>query len=102
MASPARTPSTPTSQAGKRIFMTSQCASCHRIAGTPAQGTVGPDLTHLATRTSLAALTIPNTRAELAAWIANPQAIKPGSRMPDLNLTHSQVAQIVAYLESLR
>jgi cytochrome c oxidase subunit II len=102
MGSPARSSSTGQVAAGKRLFMSSQCASCHRIAGTPAQGTVGPDLTHLATRTSLASVTIPNTPAYLAAWIANPQAIKPGTRMPDLGLSRGEVSQLVAYLDSLK
>ncbi len=102
MAAPARAPTTAQARAGEQLFMTSQCATCHRIGGTPAQATVGPDLTHLATRSSLAALTIPNTPAELTAWISNPQAIKPGVRMPDLGLSRAEVAELVAYLESLR
>jgi cytochrome c oxidase subunit 2 len=102
MSAPARTASAGQAQAGQKLFQTSQCASCHRIAGTPAQGTVGPDLTHVATRTTLASALIPNTRAELTAWISNPQAIKPGVRMPDLGLSRDKVAQLVAYLESLR
>jgi cytochrome c oxidase subunit 2 len=87
--------------AGQKLFMSSQCASCHRIAGTAAQGTVGPDLTHVASRTTLASLTIPNTPKQLAAWIRNPQAIKPGTRMPDLGLSPGEVSQLVAYLETL-
>ena len=102
MASPARAPAAAQAGASKHLFMSSQCASCHRIAGTQAQGTVGPDLTHVATRTTLASVTIPNTPAQLAAWISNPQAIKPGTRMPDLGLSRGQVSQLVAYLESLR
>ncbi len=99
---PARLPATSQAQAGARLFMSAQCASCHTIAGTSAQGTVGPNLTHVASRTTLAAVTIPNTPTELSAWISNPQAIKPGNRMPDLGLARAQVAQLVAYLESLR
>jgi cytochrome c oxidase subunit II len=102
MAAPAVAPSTLQARAGEQLFMSSQCASCHRIAGTPAQGTVGPDLSHLATRATLAAATIPNTPAQLAAWINNPQSIKPGDRMPDLGLSRSRIDQIVAYLMSLR
>lgn len=102
MASPARTPSTAAARAGEQVFMGAQCASCHRIAGTPAQADVGPDLSHLATRSTLAALTIPNTPTQLAAWIRNPQAIKPGDRMPDLGLSSGQIASLVAYLETLR
>jgi cytochrome c oxidase subunit 2 len=102
MAAPARTAATLPAQAGRRLFMGDQCASCHLIAGTPAQGLVGPDLTHLASRTTLAAVTIPNTPKELAAWITNPQAIKPGNRMPDLGLSRGDVNDLVAYLETLR
>jgi cytochrome c oxidase subunit II len=101
MAQPASTGSSQV-QAGKQLFMSQQCASCHQIRGTSARATVGPDLTHVASRATLAAATIPNDRAHLAAWIANPQAIKPGDRMPDLGLSRSEVQQIVAYLESLR
>jgi len=102
MASPSRTPTAAGAQAGRAVFMSNQCASCHTIAGTPAQGLVGPSLTHLATRTTLASVTIPDTPGELAAWIADPQAIKPGNRMPDLGLSRVQVNQVVAYLETLR
>ena len=66
-----------------------------------ARGDIGPNLTHLASRMTLAALTIPNTPPELAAWIRNPQAIKPGTRMPDLGLSTPQVHAIVTFLESL-
>ena len=101
-ASAARTPMTAAARAGERLFMGSQCASCHRIAGTAAEGDVGPDLTHVASRTTLASLTIPNTPRWLAAWIRNPQAIKPGDLMPDLGLSRSQVSSLVSYLETLR
>ncbi len=99
---PAATPSGGRAAAGRTLFMNAQCASCHTIAGTPAQGTVGPSLTHLGSRTSLAADEIPNTPAWLAAWIRNPQKIKPGDRMPDLGLSSSQIADVVAYLEQLK
>lgn len=102
MARPALSPRGGAARAGERLFMNDQCASCHQIRGTPARATVGPDLTHLATRSTLAAATIPNDSAQLAAWIANPQAIKPGDRMPDLGLSHAEVADLVAYLRSLR
>jgi cytochrome c oxidase subunit 2 len=78
------------------------CGACHTIRGTPATARVGPDLTHLGSRTSLAALTIPNTPARLAQWLHDPQSIKPGNQMPALGLTRSQIAQLVAYLEALR
>jgi cytochrome c oxidase subunit 2 len=102
MTKPAVAPATAMQRAGQQVFMTSACASCHTIAGTPAQATVGPNLTHLATRTSLAADTIANTPSELAAWIRNPQAIKPGDRMPDLGLSRTEISELVSYLDGLR
>ena len=102
MSSPARQPASPSALAGEHQFMNDQCASCHTIAGTPAKGTVGPNLTHVANRSTLAAVTIPNTASELERWILDPQAVKPGNRMPDLGLSHSQVSDIVSYLDSLK
>lgn len=102
MAAPAVAPASAAARAGAAQFMSDQCASCHAIRGTAATATVGPDLTHLATRATLAAVTIPNTPADLSAWLNNPQAIKPGNRMPDLGLSAAQVSELVAYLEGLR
>jgi cytochrome c oxidase subunit II len=99
---PATTPTTGRAAAGRRLFTSAQCASCHTISGTPAQGTVGPNLSHVASRTSLASDEIPNTAAWLTAWLRNPQKIKPGDRMPDLGLSSSQISDLVAYLEQLR
>ncbi len=96
-------PAVPTSgevATGYQLFTQLTCSTCHMIAGTSAQGTVAPDLTHVASRTTLAAGVIPNSPAYLASWIANPQAIKPGSLMPNLNLTTDQINAIVAYLEA--
>ncbi|MGI8712599.1 MAG: cytochrome c oxidase subunit II [Solirubrobacteraceae bacterium] len=99
---PAVSPSSAQARSGQHQFFHDQCSSCHRIAGTSAQGFIGPDLTHLATRTSLAAAEIPNTPRWLTAWIRNPQAIKPGDRMPDLGLNRTQISDLVAYLDGLR
>jgi cytochrome c oxidase subunit 2 len=101
MARPAVTVAAAPAREGQALFMTRQCASCHQIRGTPAQATVGPDLTHVATRTTLAAATIANTPSQLAAWIANPQAIKPGDRMPDLGLSPAEARALAAYLKEL-
>jgi cytochrome c oxidase subunit II len=101
MAAPVGKPSTATARAGEQVFMANQCASCHMIRGTPAQGLIGPDLTHLASRRTLAGAEIRNTPAELRAWIADPQGIKPGSRMPDLGLAATEYDEIAAYLETL-
>jgi cytochrome c oxidase subunit 2 len=102
MSTPATKPTTSQARAGERLFMNSQCSSCHFISGTPAQGTVGPDLTHVASRSTLASGMLPNTPRWLADWIHNPQFLKPGDRMPDLGLSWGEVHQIVAYLEELK
>jgi cytochrome c oxidase subunit 2 len=102
MSASAGRPANAEARAGQRLFTSAQCASCHQIRGTPGTATVGPDLTHLETRSSLASATIPNNPAELAAWIADPQKIKPGDRMPDLGLSRAEVDELVAYLEGLR
>jgi cytochrome c oxidase subunit 2 len=83
-------------------FFDDKCGSCHAIRGTAATGNAGPDLTHVASRTSLAALTIPNSRERLRQWIRHPQQVKPGNPMPTVQLTDAQVGRLVAYLESLR
>jgi cytochrome c oxidase subunit 2 len=101
-AAPASPPRNAAARAGQRAFMTSNCASCHQIRGTGSTATVGPDLTHIAGRTSIAALTLPDTPGALASWIHNPQAIKPGDRMPDLGLQSNSVSDLVSYLEQLR
>jgi cytochrome c oxidase subunit II len=82
--------------------MQGPCSSCHTIRGTPARSNVGPDLTHIASRTSLAGVTIPNTRAELARWITDSQSIKPGNQMPDVDLDAAKLRALVAYLETLK
>jgi cytochrome c oxidase subunit 2 len=79
-----------------------KCGSCHTIRGTGAIGNTGPDLTHVASRTSLAALTLRNSREHLAQWLRHTQDVKPGNPMPDVPLTGAQVAQLVDYLETLR
>jgi cytochrome c oxidase subunit II len=99
---PRRAPSTPAEQRGEQVFLANACASCHTIRGTAAQGDVGPDLTHVASRGTLAALTIPNTPDFLGRWIKDPQHVKPGNRMPGLQLSDPDVRDIVAYLEALR
>jgi cytochrome c oxidase subunit 2 len=84
------------------VFETSACAICHNISGTPAGGQVGPDLTHLASRTSLAAGTLAFGRGQLAAWISDPQGIKPGALMPDVRLTPEQLNSLLDYLTELK
>lgn len=93
-------PANPEVAQGSAIFA-ARCASCHTVSGTPAGGIVGPELSHLATRATLAAGTIPNDTEHLTAWIADPAAIKPGVLMPKVPMTAAERAQVVAYLQSL-
>jgi cytochrome c oxidase subunit 2 len=102
MARPARRPAGVTARRGEQAFLSGSCQSCHTISGTPATGDAGPDLTHVASRTTLAAVTIRNDPRDLAAWVRDPQHVKPGSKMPNLPLTSAQVRALVAYLDSLR
>jgi cytochrome c oxidase subunit II len=102
-AQPAETPSGGQAAAGEQEFTTASCDDCHSIRGTDAAGKVGPDLTHVGSRRTLAALTIPNTPGHLYQWITNPQWWKPGSRMPGFaSLPASARRALVAYLEGLR
>src|SRR5579884_267890 len=78
---PASTPSDTEKLHGQQVFLDSACALCHQITGTPAAGQNGPDLTHFGSRISIAAGTLPNTKGNLAGWIADPQTIKPGNHM---------------------
>jgi len=87
---------------GQEVFLAASCVMCHTIRGTPAGSRVGPDLTHLASRRTLAAATLENTRANLAAWISDPQRIKPGTLMPPADLTPADLAALLDYLETLR
>jgi cytochrome c oxidase subunit 2 len=77
------------------------CGNCHSVRGTPANGVLGPDLSHLMQRTTIAAGQLPNNGSVLAHWVSDPQGFKPGTLMPGLRLSESQFAQIDAYLQSL-
>jgi cytochrome c oxidase subunit 2 len=86
---------------GRDVFLTAGCELCHTVRGTPARASAGPDLTHLASRLTLAAGELPNNRGNLYGWIANPQALKPGSKMPAVPLTAEELHAVVGYLSSL-
>ena len=98
----AAAPATPLQLAGYRYVTTRECASCHNIAGTPANGQVAPDLTHFASRASIAAGTLPMGKGNLYGWIADPQSQKPGNRMPTIGLAPDELHAVVAYLEGLK
>jgi cytochrome c oxidase subunit II len=88
--------------AGKRIFETTACVNCHTVADTNATGHFGPDLTHLMGRSTIASGAAENTKENLRLWIQNPDAIKPGSRMPAMQLPDADLDALVGYLETLQ
>jgi cytochrome c oxidase subunit 2 len=99
---PAVAPADSDAAAGEAVFAGRACSLCHTVRGTPAGGRLGPDLTHLAGRRTIAAGLLPNTRGNLAGWIANPQALKPGSVMPAVPLQPAELQLVVTYLQSLK
>jgi cytochrome c oxidase subunit II len=88
--------------AGRRVFETTACINCHAIGGTAANGRFGPDLTHLMSRRTIASGAAENTTEYLRLWIENPDAIKPGSLMPAMQLTDNDLDAVVRYLETLK
>jgi cytochrome c oxidase subunit 2 len=95
-------PANPVELTGYRYFITRQCSACHNVAGTTASGTAGPDLTHLASRRSIGAGTLPMSEHNLKTWVADPQVSKPGNNMPPIALAPDQLQALVAYLERLK
>jgi cytochrome c oxidase subunit 2 len=87
--------------AGRHVFETQACMNCHTVTGTAAKGTFGPDLTHLASRATIASGAVTNTPENLRAWIQDPNQFKPGALMPAMQLSDQQVDQLVAYLDTL-
>jgi cytochrome c oxidase subunit II len=100
--SPAENPSDKMASRGREVFLTGTCTMCHAIEGTSAGSHAGPDLTHLASRRTIAAGTLPNTRGALAGWIVDPQRIKPGTRMPPNQLKPQDLDALLTYLQSLK
>jgi cytochrome c oxidase subunit 2 len=100
-----QTPGQPASaieQRGQQLFTTGICAQCHTIAGTGTSGSVGPELTHIASRPYIAAGSLPNTPENLAAWITDPQRFKPGIKMPMNQFSDEDLNALVTYLRSLK
>lgn len=99
---PAGVPAGPPLDRGYEVFLERGCAGCHAIRGTEAAGRLGPDLTHVASRRTLAAVTIPNTRGHMGGWIAGAQGIKPGSWMPSTPIADGpDFRALLDYMESL-
>jgi len=100
-----QTPPEPTetvAQQGKQLFLDSACAQCHTIAGTPATGRFGPDLTHLASRRTLASGILENNLDNLGAWLVDPQHFKSGNLMPASDLSNEELQAMLAYLQTLK
>jgi cytochrome c oxidase subunit 2 len=89
-------------EAARATFLSLSCISCHTVSGTSASGTFGPDLSHLMSRGALGSGVIPNTPENLRAWVKDPQAIKPGNLMPNMQLNSRELDEVVAYLSSLK
>jgi len=87
---------------GRDVFLGSPCATCHTIRGTTAASRVGPDLTHVGSRMTLAAGTLPNTRPHLATWLGDPQSVKPGTLMPAVPMSDADRGAVIAYLRRLQ
>jgi cytochrome c oxidase subunit 2 len=99
---PHEPPTDPEAKRGHDVFMTHGCGTCHAIRGTLARGSVAPDLSHFGSRRTLAAGTLPNTRGHLGGWISDPQGIKPGTRMPPVDLKGEELRALLTYLHSLK
>jgi cytochrome c oxidase subunit 2 len=102
---PAAAPATDTAAAGAALFKRLTCVNCHAIRGTPRGPDtlpVGPDLTHLASRPTLAAERLTNSPENLRLWLAHPDVVKPASHMPNLHLASQELDRLVAYLETLK
>lgn len=99
---PAAEPAADAPRRGREVFLSSTCAQCHTIRGTTAGATMGPDLTHLATRGTIGAGTLRNTREHLAQWVVDSQRAKPGNRMPPHPIAAADLEPLLEYLESLQ
>jgi cytochrome c oxidase subunit 2 len=99
---PASQPTDDSQQRGQQVFLSSPCIMCHTITGTTAGAHVGPDLTHLASRSTIAAATLPNTRGHLAGWVVDSQGVKPGNQMPPNNISSEDLMALLDYLQSLK
>jgi cytochrome c oxidase subunit 2 len=101
-AKPAAEPRDALARRGRALFTEGECASCHAIRGTSANARKAPDLTHLASRGTLAAGALPNGAGHLAGWMVDPQAIKPGALMPATRMSPDELQALLAYLGALK
>ena len=95
-------PASDSQKRGQQVFLSSTCVMCHAINGTPAGSNIGPNLTHIATRNTIGAATLANTRDHMAQWIKDSQSVKPGNRMPQNNFSEADLQALLDYLQSLK
>ena len=95
-------PATDSQKRGQQVFLSTTCVMCHAVQGTQANASVGPNLTHLASRSTIAAATLPNTRGHLAGWVVDAQSAKPGTVMPPNSLSSEDLQALLDYLQSLK
>lgn len=95
-------PASDSQKRGQQVFMASTCVMCHAINGTAAGSNIGPNLTHVGSRNTIAAATMSNTREHLAQWIKDSQQVKPGNKMPANNLSDIDLQSLIDYLQSLK
>jgi cytochrome c oxidase subunit 2 len=99
----ALVPTDPLARRGATVFLSSGCGACHTVRGTPANGKVGPDLTHVGSRASLASGVLPNDRPGFRRWLGETATLKPGVRMPGFEvLADAELDALAAYLDALR
>jgi cytochrome c oxidase subunit 2 len=99
---PAGAPASEAAQRGQQIFEAQDCAQCHTVRGVVTGGHTAPDLTHVASRQTLLSDTVENTRANLTAFLRDPDAVKDGTGMPRPELSESELSDLVAFLEGLQ
>lgn len=99
---PAVEPASDAAKRGQQVFLSNPCIMCHTVRGTQAGSNLGPDLTHIGSRQTIAAGTLPNTRGHLSGWIMDSQSVKPGNKMPPNNLSPEDLQALLDYLQSLK
>jgi len=87
---------------GEQVFLTQACVACHAVRGTSADATVGPDLTNFGDRLTIGAGAVPNTPGFLGGWIVDSQGIKPGNKMPPIQLPAQDLQDLIGWLESMK
>jgi cytochrome c oxidase subunit 2 len=95
-------PRVPAQAEGRALFVGTACVNCHTVRGLSEIGHFGPDLTHLMSRTTIAAGAAANDRSSLIDWLTNPDHIKPGARMPAMKLSDQEIARVVGFLSTLK